>query len=501
MPWWRRMGVLGLLSGSAACQSILGIEDLSEAPRQGSLGSGGAGGNAMVGGSAGTSSGVAGTPNGGSGAAGTPGGAGGLAAAQPDGGVPGDVVGGPITVAGRVIDFYRRPAPGLRVTIGQEEALTGDDGEFTFEGVVPPYDVSVIAAISQSDFVSRYYAYVYQGLTRTDPTVQVYYGLLERQSTVSLTITNAEFTDENQRLIFAFSSPDGYYAASGINAEQVDLQPSWSGPPATTGTAHGLLVLRSSTASGAPPVAYQAYQATPLAVSDGVDSSFALDMAADTIPQVSLTGSVDAGSFGSQTHWIATRFADGTVLPLLTADSNQAPFSYQVPALPSASLIVAASAGPPGYALAHADGIPAAGDQNVALALPRPVAPNAPGNGSQAGPGTVFAWSTVGQTAQVFVWHLESDDFFEGIFVITARSEIQYPQIPGFSLTIPNDGQLEPSWSVETHGDYPDVDAAAGPDGFYDSFALEKNIGTGASRGSRGYYTNSDIRFVTLGPE
>ena len=53
-------------------------------------------------------------------------------------------------------------------------------------------------------------------------------------------------------------------------------------------------------------------------------------------------------------------------------------------------------------------------------------------------------------------------------------------------------------WLVETHGDYASVDAAAGPDGLYDSFALELNIGTGLSRGSTGYYTNSDARSVNL---
>jgi hypothetical protein len=493
--------VLGLVACIGGCQSILGIEDLSEAPRPGAVGQGGDSGDGMSAGSAGTSS-SAGNEDGansGSGASGGSGASSGMAAALPDGGIPDADVGGPITVAGRVIDFFRRPVPGLRVTIGPQEALTGDDGEFGIAGVVPPYDVSLIAATAQSDFAYRYYAYVYQGLTRSDPTLQVYYGLPEHGSTLDLTVTNASFADENRRLIFAFSSADGYYAAPGIDSAEPFLYPSWSGPAATAGNAHGLLVLRASADTGAPPLAYEAYQTTPLALRDEVDSSLGLDMSADTIPQFNLTGSVDSGPFGSQTHLISTRFADGTVLPLLTAESTLAPFSYLVPALPSASLIVAASAaGALGYVVAHADGVPAAADQNVALELPRPLATSAPANASAVGPGTLFAWSTLGQTAQVFVWHLESEEFFEGIYVITSRSEIEYPRIPGFSMTVPSDGELALYWSVETHGDYPSVDAAAGPDGLYDSFALEKNIGTGPSRGSRGYYTNSDIRSVNL---
>jgi hypothetical protein len=341
---------------------------------------------------------------------------------------------------------------------------------------------------------------VYQGLTRPDPTLQVYYGLPDRGSSLELTVANATpFAGSNRRLIFAFSSPHGYYSAPGINSETVTVSPGWSGPASTAGNAHGLLVLRSTTDSNAAPLAYEAYQTTPLALGDELDSTLTLDMSADAIPQVNLTGSVDSGQFGSLTHLISTRFTDGTVLPLLLEESSQPTFSYLVPSLAGASLVVAASGGPPGYAVAHADGVPSAADQNVALALPRPVAPSAPANASQVQPGTLFSWSTVGQTAQVFVWHLESEAFFEGIYVITSRSTIEYPTVPGYSMVLPTaDNDFDFYWSVETHGDYPSVDAAAGPEGLYDSFALEINVPTGPPRGSRGYYTNSDTRIVDV---
>jgi hypothetical protein len=364
---------------------------------------------------------------------------------------------------------------------------------------VPPYDVSLIASAPQGDFSFRYYAYVYQGLTRPDPTLQVYYGRPQRSSTVNLTVSGASFMDDTRRLIFAFSSPDGSYSASGINFEAPSLFLNWNGPGMTAGNAHGLLVLRSSTDTDAPPLAYEAYQTTALALNDEATSSLGLDMSADTLPQATLTGSVNAGAFGEHRHLVATRFADGTVLPLLGVDSTEEAFSFLVPSLPGGSLTVAASAGPPGYTVAHVDGVPAAANQNVALVLPRPVSPSAPSTGSNAGPGTTFAWSTVGQSAQVFVWHLESEGFFEGIYVITSQSEIAFPQVPGYSMTLPSDdNDFVFSWSVETHGDLPSVDAATGPEGVFDSFALEKNIGTGALRGSQGYYTNSDVRFVNI---
>jgi hypothetical protein len=423
-----------------------------------------------------------------------------MAGALPDDGTPDAGAGGPITVAGHVVDFLLHPVPGLRVTIGEQEVLSGDDGAFTIEGVTPPYDVSLIASTTQSSFSFRYYAYVYQGLTRPDPTVQVYYGLPERNSSLDLAVSNNTFVDgDNRQLLFAFSSPDGAYSATGINVVDPSLFPAWNGPASTAGNAHGLLVQRSSTDTGAPPLGYEAYQTTPLALTDEGDSIVGLDMSADTIPTITLTGSVDSGPFGSATHLISTRFADGTALPLLSADSTQEAFSYLLPVLPNASLTVAASAGVPGYTVAHADAVPATAQQNVALVLPRPVSPNAPANGSAVGPGTPFSWSTVGQSAQVFVWHIESEAFFEGIYVITSRSEITFPQVPGYSMNLPEAGDdWAFYWSVETHGDHPNVDAATGPGGLYDSFALELNVGTGPSRGGGGYYTNSDARSVAV---
>jgi hypothetical protein len=492
-----RWSMLSLALGLAGCQSILGIEELSEGPRLPGGGTGGQGGNAGdmgVGGSVGSQGGS----QGGSADPGV-GGGGGAAGVDTAADAGRDAAAEPITVEGHVVNFYRRPMPGVLVTIGEEQALTDENGGFTIAGVVPPYDVSFIASATQNDLSFRSYAYVYQGLTRPDPTLQVYYGLPERAGSLDLTVNNAAFTDPNQRLIFAFSSPDGYHSVSGISsAAPPSLSPAWRGPAATAGNAHGLLVLRSSSVTGAPPVAYEAYQTTPLALSAAADSSVSLDMSDDTLTQVTLTGSVDSAQVGTPRHLLFTRFTDGTVLPLLTQEASQATFSYLVPALAGTSLIVAASAGPPGYALAHADGVPAAAEQNVALTLPQPVSLSAPGNATDVGPGTRFSWSTLGQTAQVFVWHLESD-ILEGIYVVTARSELTYPSVPGFSMTLATpDDDIGFYWAVETHGDHASVDAAAGPDGIYDSFALELDIPTGVSRGATGYFTNSEIRTVNV---
>jgi hypothetical protein len=487
------------------CQSILGIEDLSLGPRPGADAEeqGGSSGNA---GSGGTGAALGGSTNqsGAGGANSSEGGVGGLGLV--DSGTDAPTPGGPITVSGRVIDFFRRPVPEAPVTLGEQSVLTNDAGEFTFTDVVPPYDVSLIASTTRDGFGFLNYAYVYQGLTRPDPTLQVYNGLTARSGDLDLTIDTAIFDVDQRAVLYAFSSSDGHSSSLSIDAPlTTGLTQNWDGPDATAGNAHALLVLRSGSSDGDPPLVYESYETAPLAFNDGATSVLTLDMPSESITPVTLTGTVDSGTFGEQTHLISVRFNDGTILPLLEDDSTAPGFAYSVPSLPSTSLIVAASAGSTPYAVAHADGVPAAADQNIALTLPRPVSTSSPGGGSVAGPETIFRWSTLGQTTGVYVWHLESDGFFEGISVITSSSEIQFPRVPGYSMVLsqqPVDPEVLSTfyfyWVVETHGDYASVDAATGPDGFFDSFAYDRTIGTGPSRGSRGYFSESEIQVVNL---
>jgi hypothetical protein len=180
---------------------------------------------------------------------------------------------------------------------------------------------------------------------------------------------------------------------------------------------------------------------------------------------------------------------------LLDDTSSAEEFTYLVPALPETSLVVAAADGSaafPPYALTWNDGL--APDADVALAIPNAVNLSTPQSGASVDAETSFAWSTAGQSARTFLWHLESTGpFFEGMLVVTQRTQIGLPQFPDFSL-LPGTPFV---WSVETHGDAPDVDALAGPDGFLDPFSVGENFPVGPGRGG-GYYTESARNAGTL---
>jgi hypothetical protein len=499
---WGKVHALGALVAFAlGCEGLLGIEELTEEPRpiaDGSTpgGAGGAGGAApSVAGSGG-----GGTGSLGSGAAGAAGGGSPVSAdgAQPpasglDAGVSADAspppAGGSV-VSGRVIDFFRRPVPDTAVTIGSATAVTGPDGEFSIDGVQPPYTASLIINMIRGGGQARY-GYVYEGLTRLDPTLQVYSALPER-STSSLTVTfeNVAF-DTGEYAILAFASADGRFVDDDTTNNTEFLgSPTWSGPPSTTGTIHALLAQRDSTFD--PPVAFRAHQALPLGVSDGQAASVGFDLTPSEIASGSIGGTVSGGLFDPRSNYVGLRFSDGTVLPIVNETADAPEFSYLVPALQDSTFFVGSadgSSGFPPYAVAHRENI-AFGAADVALAVPRPVTLTSPQNGVAVTPSTPYVWSSLSQTARTFLWHLDFDATYEGMFVLTSRTQIELPTFTD-GFTVPPGVAV--TWSVETHGDAPNVDALTGPDGYLDAYSLGSEVPVGPNR-NEGYYTESERR-------
>jgi hypothetical protein len=74
-------------------------------------------------------------------------------------------------VRGRLIDFYGAPVPNVEITIGASTATTDHAGTFEIADVAPPYDVSFIITILSGPYIKH--GWLFKGLTRADPTLQV----------------------------------------------------------------------------------------------------------------------------------------------------------------------------------------------------------------------------------------------------------------------------------------------------------------------------------------
>jgi hypothetical protein len=415
---------------------------------------------------------------------------------EADAGAPDAGSNGPIVVAGRVIDFLRRPVPDVPVTIGGATAVTDAQGEFRIEGVSAPYTASLMITAVRNNGQARY-GYVYEGLTRDDPTLQVYSALAQRgASSLSVTYQDIVFEDDLHYVMLAWSTPDGQLAIEEATGPVQYLGvPSWSGPATTTGTIHALDAYKDVASD--PPVAYQAYQSQTLSVSDNQPATIGFSLPSD--PNLSTGGirGTATGGINERSNSVSVRFSDGTAMPLIDQTATGEAFSYFVPNIPGASLIVAAadgiSARPP-YAVAHRE-VPAITAEPIALSIPRAVSLTSPQVDAPVTPTTPFAWSPLAQTATTFLWHLEFVDTFQGMFVLTQRTQIELPEFADGFTVPPGVGV---TWAVETHGDAANVDAFAGPDGYLDAFAGGDTYPRGPNR-SDGYYTESERRFFTMG--
>jgi hypothetical protein len=518
----QRAGLAASVAFVLACEAVIGIEEITDHPRPDSLGVGGAespvaaaGASAQPAGGGGSAGGSGDNLAGSSGSAGSATEPLGQAGSQglpdrppsdddepdPDTTDPGDTEPEPpptgVVVSGNVIDFFRRPVPGVPVSIADQTDTTDADGRFSISGVQPPYDAKLVLSMTRDNTPARY-AYVYEGLERTDPTLQVYSALVQRSaSSLAVAINQTDFSDATRHVILSFASPDAHFVEASLQADGSALQgnPGWTGPATTTGVAHALSVLRADAAE--PPLFYEAHQSQPLATTDNQVAVVSFDLPPAFLPESNIIGFAGGGSTGDRSHYVAVRFPDGTALPLIDQSTPLDDFDYLVPDLEDTSLVVAAADGTiVPYAVAWQEGV-APGADDIELEIPNPVTISSPQNGATIAPTTPFAWSTSSQTAKTFLFHLEFTDTYAGILVITSRSQIELPTFPD-GFTVP--GGTSAFWSVETHGDAEDVDALAGPDGFLDPFSIGTPypVGPLPIRAS-GYYTESARNTLIMG--
>ena len=516
----------------AGCSSLLGIEDLNTEPRPGTAGGSGQAGSGGTSGGSGAKGGSAGAPggrggSGGSGGAnggagGTKGGAGGAAGADTAGkagtggttggsagrggsGTSGDGpgpggeggMGNPLdpTVHGTIIDFWHHPLPNLPVAIGDVQTVTDQNGEFTIEDVPSEYDVSFIVHRNNP---AANYGWVFQGLTRRDPTLQVYKGFDDRESVFTVSQKNGTFTSDSRWLV-AFGSDNGAsVSSSGENG--IEVRPSWQGSGTNEWTVHGIFFERTAEL----PTSYTAYQSQVVSVSDGdAGHDVEMDLAAQDLDTGTITGTVIQGTGVGRTNSAFVRFTSGAVLPVVDeVDTSVDPYSYLVPQLANSSITIAAAetdynAGT--FAVAHRDGR-AVDDTGVDLQIPPSATPVTPAAGSQnVNDATQFAF-TGGESGNAgYLVHIEDYYYRQGMYIVTTKKTFKlgdFPVVGGAYKLMPDELH---TWLVETHGKFASTDAMTGPNGYLDEFSLDMSRPKGPAH-KDGSFTQSGMYGFTTAP-
>jgi hypothetical protein len=482
-----------------ACSSLLGIEDVTEGTGAaagttsagnggsatggdagkggasgGTAGKGGAGGTAgATGGSAGNGAGGKGGTSGSGGSGGSGGDSGeggepstggtagtggdaGTSGAAGTGGTPNDP-----TVRGKVVNHLLHPVPNVPLWIGEDMTLTDDDGEFEIADVAETYDVKMVVTYPRYGNTAVA-GWVYEGLTRREPTLQVYGGNALRSGNFAFSVTNPP--PDTSTAVIALGSEYGNYARESAGAVQTSF--SWFGASTITATGHGLVWLETD----GTPTSYTTYTETsaPIAFSDSSTTPWALDFTPNTVNTDTVSGSVVTPTTSERSNAAFVRFASGAVIKLAeqTGADALANYSFLVPTLPNATITVVAREGDSSFgaaAVAHRNDV-TSGQTTPALTIPAPPTVIGPAGGSTLNDSSMFTWSG---PQDVSVVHMESVSFYESIYVVTARKSIPMPTFPnGFALRAADDAWFR----IEAHGGPATVDEAAGPNGFVDAF-------------------------------
>jgi hypothetical protein len=509
LRWCLRLSPVMSVAALAACTSVLGIEDLHEGPRPGeggdddtagSSGASSSGGKSNAGGassSAGSKNGGGTDSNGGSASPGGGGSASGGTSPEAGAGTT-DPTPGP--VYGTVIDFWGRALGNITVQVGTQQVVTDKDGKFSTDSVPAEYDASLKLTRESG---GKVYGWVYQGLTRRDPTLQVFQGREDRSTTGNVTITTEDTVGANDTLSAAWGTPDGSREKQElvIGPPGNNFTPNWQGSSSISGAAHALLW--TVNAATTLPSAYRSYDTKLIQLAEGTEADMTFTMKTMSIMSDSITGSVTPVGSGDRTNSVFVRFKSGASITLASHTPTTETFSYLVPQLTDASISVAAAEEDSngGYSVIHKDGLNP-GDSVGALEVPAPPVTLGP-TGSTADTvddATSFSFKGSTASAGAYVIHIEADQFYQSLFIVTQKTTFTIPKVldGGYELT---SGRLY-RWSVETHGSLKTVDQMARAGGFADPYAgLAQWSAPGKPMGlnqDSGSYTSSGIAFFTL---
>jgi hypothetical protein len=501
-----RIAPFASILGLAACSGVLGIEDLHQGPAPGA-GAGGdlsGGGDLSTGGDLGNASGSTQVGNGGKGQGGANGGTGATTAGSSAVGEAGDIsigeagVGGGTsggTVTGHVIDYWGHKITGIPVQIGATLVTTDDQGAFTIPSVAAEYDVSLVVDFS-GDFPRETYGWVFQGLTRRDPTLQVYAGIARQSGNIVITPTNATMT-ATSTLSVALGGPDGSDEFTGVEANGIQTDTTWRGPATTQERAHGLLW--SNDATSGLPNGYIGYDTALVALSNTADMAMInLNLKATaTIPSGNIVGKVTPASGTSRENDLFLRFTSGAEIELAGDTTGPDTFTYLVPTIANGSTTLAAVEGDAyygNYAVAHKDGL-AAGTTGITATIPTPAKPLTPMDGAVNVDGTSqFTFLAGAGNPGAYVVSMIAKDFYDGLYVVTAQKTFTVPVVAGGAYAFGSTHIYQ--WRVETHDSYATVDSMSGPTGFMDEFSGDDASPTGPHTGDGSFTISQHNEFT-----
>lgn len=395
-------------------------------------------------------------------------------------------------VRGRVIDFWGHAIANAAVGIGNTRTTTDEDGRFEFRGIGPSYDISLVVRF-RSDVV-EVYGWRYEGLTRRDPTLQIYKGLPQREGRVRFDVKGVSAAVQAEA---ALGGVDGHRAFRVSSAEESLV--AWRGTQSVTASMHAL----SWTApEGARiPVTYLAHATQEVVLSEQELSLIPIDLTSTSVLDVAnVTGSVNAARDKDRVHLMFARFDQGPSLLLVSearAAAADSAFRYAAPKLEGMTLTLAvredSKVAQGEYTVGYVSQVVPGDDAGVIdvrasaqLLLPADDATDVTLE-------TTYSWETDAGTSVIVFDDLQ---VFQAVYVVTSNKHARLPDLTSLGLYYSNSGAY--TWAVESHGVAQSVDELAGERGFLDPFSGDHSYPMGINHG-QGRFSRSVTRALTTG--
>ncbi len=343
----------------------------------------------------------------------------------------GDVAPGSLAVGGRVIDVAGGPMAGVTVDIDGRTTSTDASGHFTMSNVRSPYQLAVVDLTDNQ-------AVVYQGVARSDPTVQLEGNKSPGRSAPLMLVLRGNFVftqpPGGKSAFDMFSSTLSYWGGVVPTpmGSPYSYTHSWAGP--TQGRLR-LFGLQYAQVDGVA-LSFSGFALDEELIADNSMTTFVLDFA--PVPTTTLTGTVTAPSGYVPRHRTIS-FYDATDpgtrerIPFTQDGAAVAPsFSYVVPATPLGLALRIEASRDAGIELSTAI-VPNATSPVAVTLLPAALLTTPHDQAINVDASTVFSWTAVpGAVHQLWLRPMSGLD----IKIYTAATTLTLPALTALGASL-----------------------------------------------------------------
>lgn len=364
--------------------------------------------------------------------------------------------GGPATINGRVLSQQLVPLPNVPVVVPGRTPVNSDaSGRFSIPDVTPPY---TIVAVN----IAERQVYVFEGVTRTDPTLTYLGSGVDtlRAASFSGTVHGGTYPQPGDHMtLLGVDSPQPARLLVGGLDSAFSVTVGWVGPTSVTGTVHALQWQMQTTGL---PSTYKGYGTIPNVTftNGGSVSGAILNLSAPGDTSASGTVIIPSG-YTQVSQTLGLRVGQKIDFVLAFNESPTPGFNFIVPrtvGTPYLQVAYSASGSSSLYykTLSRGAGNAVTIPQGTQLILP-------PDHATNVDTSTVFSWTPL--SGAVYRVHFMSPSPASPSYIIlTGGTSVSIPNLASFGLGLPS--SVSYNWGVYAFESVGGVDGGTGPEGY-----------------------------------